>query len=228
MSTGAATLLGAVGTGTTGLAGLTVANAQLAIDQTPIGTGVVDTIQGGDGADTILGLGGADILLGGAGNDFINGGKKGDALTGGAGADRFVYSGASERAALATSRFRSPDRIVDFSSGEGDRFVLNLDGNLATAELPRRRFNARVERGQTLTAAALSAYADKNQVKSGNQALRANQAVLFIWRRQTYLSVNDSLGSFAGNRDLIANVTGIAFNANDATAGVLAVSNYFA
>lgn len=227
LGTGTATLLGAVGTGTTSLTGLTVANAQLAVDQTLTGTGVTDTLLGGDGADTILGLGGADILLGGLGNDLLNGGKKGDTLTGGEGSDRFVYAGANEQVALASSLVRSPDRVVDFSFSDGDRFVLNLDSNLATAEQPRKLFNAGTKKGQTLTDAALAAYGDRNQVKPGNQALRASQAVFFTWRQKTYLSVNNSQGSFASNRDLLINVTGIEFKTGDAAAGVLSVNNYF-
>ena len=70
--------------------------------------------------------------------------------------------------------------------------VLNFDSNLTTPDLPPRLFNAGTQRGQTLTAAAVAAHADRNQVKQGNQALRANQAVFFTWRQQTYLSVNNS------------------------------------
>lgn len=40
--------------------------------------------------------------------------------------------------------------------------VLNFDSNLTTPDLPPRLFNAGTQRGQTLTAAAVAAYADRN------------------------------------------------------------------
>jgi len=111
---------------------------------------------------------------------------------------------------------------------KGTSYILDFDNNLTTPNLPRKLFNAGVQTGRSLQAAAESAYRDKNQVRRGNQRLLANQAVFFEWRNRTYLSVNDAQAGFSARRDLLINVTAIAFNPGDAQAGVLSVGNYFA
>jgi Ca2+-binding RTX toxin-like protein len=228
LGTGAATLLGNVGDGSTGLVGLTVASAQIPVNQTLQGGSGRDLLRGGDGDDTLVGRGGRDRLLGFGGNDMLIGSKGGDGLTGSAGADRFVYSGRTQRAAFSQSLLANLDRIRDFSPAEGDRIQLDFDNNLTTPNLPRRLFNAGVQIGRSLQAAAESTYLDKNQARRGNQRLLANQAVFFEWRNRTYLSVNDSQTGFSARRDLLINVTPIAFNPGDAQAGVFSVGNYFA
>ena len=228
LGTGAATLLGNVGDGSTGLVGLTVASAQIPVNQTLQGGNGRDLLSGGDGDDTLVGRGGRDRLLGFGGNDTLIGGKGSDTLTGGAGADRFVCSGRTQQAAFSQSQLANLDRILDFNPVEGDRIQLDFDNNLTTPNLPRKLFNAGVQTGRSLQAAAESAYLDKNQVRRGNQRLLANQAVFFEWRNRTYLSVNDAQAGFSARRDLLINVTAIAFNPGDAQAGVLSVGNYFA
>ena len=197
-------------------------------DNDPIlGTSGNDRLSGTASRDTILGFGGNDRLLGLAGNDSLTGGRGGDRLRGGLGADRFIYAAGSQRNALQQSLLSSPDRIFDFSSGEGDRIQLDFDNNPATIDLPTRLFNAGRQRG-SLADAVRSAYRDKNQQRSGRQALRANEAVLFSRGSSTYLAVNNDQASFNPNRDLLANVTGIQFNAGELRAGRIAVANYFA
>ncbi|BAU41765.1 DUF4394 domain-containing protein [Leptolyngbya sp. O-77] len=228
LGTGAATLLGNVGDGSTGLVGLTVASAQIPVNQILQGGDGRDLLQGGDGDDTLVGRGGRDRLLGFGGNDTLIGGKGGDILTGGAGADRFVYSGRTQRAAFSQSQLANLDRIRDFDAAEGDRIQLDFDNNLTTPNLPRKLFNAGVQTGRSLQEAAESAYLDKNQARRSNQRLLANQAVFFEWRNRTYLSVNDNQAGFSAGRDLLINVTAIVLSPGDAQAGVLSVGNYFA
>jgi Ca2+-binding RTX toxin-like protein len=179
LGTGAATLLGNVGDGSTGLVGLTVASAQIPVNQTLQGGNGRDLLSSGDGDDMLVGRGGRDRLLGFGGNDTLIGGKGSDTLTGGAGADRFVCSGRTQQAAFSQSTLANLDRIRDFNAVEGDRIQLDFDNNLTTPNLPRKLFNAGVQTGRSLQAAAESAYLDKNQARRGNQRLLANQAVFF-------------------------------------------------
>lgn len=191
------------------------------------GTPRNDTLTGNAGANIINGLAGRDALLGGAGNDSLNGGLGADVKNGGAGRDRFLYRGSNIVAAHSNSLAAAPDRIVGFSSVQGDRFQMDYDNRLNTANRPIGTFNAGVKAGTTLVAAAQAAFADKNQAVAGRQALRAREAVFFRWRNQTYLAVNDNLAGFTANRDLIVNVNGIQFAAGDATRGALNTANYF-
>jgi len=69
-----------------------------------------DTGHGDDGNDLIRGGQNNDLLHGGAGNDWMSGDKGDDTLTGGAGADIFNTFGDA-----------GIDRVLDFSSAEGDR-----------------------------------------------------------------------------------------------------------
>ncbi len=88
------------------------------------------------GDDLIIGKVGRDYLEGGDGNDRINGGDNRDVLVGGLGADKleggtgadtFKYFDIAESTLAATGR----DRILDFSSAEGDRIDLSA---IATSE----------------------------------------------------------------------------------------------
>lgn len=211
-----------------------------------VGTENRDTLVGLGGNDTILGLedddrldggrdndrlfagAGDDVLLGGAGNDVLVGGNGQDISSGGTGADRFAFSGRSQAEALSDSLAGFPDRIKGFRYDAGDRFVLDYDDNLLSVSRPRGLYNAGRVRGRTLQQAARNAYKDKNQRAGGAQAMRSNEAVFFGWQGRTYLSVNDSTKGFAGNRDLVADVTGIIFKPGDATGGALTPANYFA
>jgi Ca2+-binding RTX toxin-like protein len=186
-----------------------------------------DRLYGGAGNDTLVGGEANDFLVGGTGNDVLIGGPGQDTLRGGRGRDRFVFSGATQAEALASSTVDAPDRILDFNFTQGDKFQLDFNNNLRSRTRPSGLFNAGQVKGRTLQAAARAAYANKNQARSGRQALGANEAVFFSWKKRTYLSVNDSNRGFSANRDLLADVTGIKFKPGDTTAGVLNVSNYF-
>lgn len=195
--------------------------------QTFRGTKAGETLRGSNKNDTLLGLGGDDRLLGNAGNDGLNGGKGRDILRGGAGADRFIYAGRSQKAALSTSLVGSPDRVVNFSFTQDDRFLLDFDNDQTTTDLPKKLFNSGTETAGNLADAVRAAFKDKNQTRRGNQGLKADEAVFFTWRGKGYLSVNDSQTGFSSGRDLVVNTPGIEFKSGDTAAGVLAVSNYF-
>ena len=114
-----------------------------------IGKGKADKLSGGDGNDTLDGLGGSDVLSGGHGNDILAGGAGNDRLLGGTGNDRLLggtgadtlVGGAGKDSlrggpgadafvfrSAAQSTKGSPDTILDFSSRQGDRIDLRLDG----------------------------------------------------------------------------------------------------
>lgn len=187
-----------------------------------------DKPTGGTGDDTIQAGGGNDQVTGQAGNDILVGGKGADAVTGGTGADRFVIAqGASKAEALKDSTLSSLDKIADFRQSEGDRFVLNYDNNLATIEKPKGLFNSGKEAGKNLKKALKSAYADKDQKKRGNQALKADEAMFFRLGNRTFLTVNDGKAAFSAKNDLLVDVTGIQFKAGDAKLGKLSAANYF-
>jgi len=200
------------------------------------GTNKSDTLQGTDNADTLRGLKGndrligldsGDTLIGGGGNDILVSGDGQDTMNGGAGADRFVFSGATQAKALAGSLVDMPDRIKGFDAIKGDRFQLDFDDSSKTSDRPKSLFNAGKIKGTSLEAAVKSAYADKNLKTSGGQALAVNEAVLFNWQNQSYLSVNSGSAGFSENQDLVVGISGLKLKADDAIAGVLAVGNYF-
>jgi hypothetical protein len=171
--------------------------------------------------------GGGDVVIGADQNETLLSTDRPDLLTGSGGADRFVFSGATKRLALRKSTLRNRDRITDFNFAEGDRIQLDFDNNLGTIELPKKLFNA--GRFKTnLRKAVESAYDDKNFKKRGDQGLKANEAVFFRVRSQTYLAVNDGKRGFSAKNDLLVDVTGIQFKAGDLNKGALAIGNYFA
>jgi Bacterial Ig-like domain/RTX calcium-binding nonapeptide repeat (4 copies) len=201
------------------------------------GTNGANRLSGTEDSDTLLGLGGNDVLTGldcrdrlegGKGKDQLNGGLASDTLIGGSDADRFLYSGLNLASALENSLVDTPDQIKDFRFSQSDRIQLDFDDNLRSADRPRGLFNAGGVNGRTLEQAAKTAYRDKNQSANGRQRLATLEAVLFEWRRGTYLSVNDRSQGFAANRDLVINVTGIQLKSGDADQGGLRVSDYFA
>jgi Domain of unknown function (DUF4347)/RTX calcium-binding nonapeptide repeat (4 copies)/Bacterial Ig-like domain len=192
------------------------------------GTENADILRGLQGNDIIIGLDSGDTLIGGGGNDVLSGGDGQDVMSGGAGADRFVLAGSNQARALAGSLVDMPDLIKGFKATKGDRFQLDFDNNAKTSDRPSGLFNAGKAKGATLEDAVKAAYADKDQKASGRQSLAANEAVLFNWQGQTYLSVNDGGSGFSDNRDLVASISGFGFKPGDETAGVLAVGNYFA
>lgn len=72
-----------------------------------------DTVSGGDGNDWVRGGQGDDSLSGGAGADWMSGDKGNDTLSGGAGADTFNFGAGA-----------GTDRVLDFTSAEGDRVII--------------------------------------------------------------------------------------------------------
>lgn len=94
---------------------------------TLLGMGGNDNLVGGAGADVLSGGAGNDNLVGGAGADTLIGGPGADTLSGGAGADVFVFG-------PGDFSDGSHDRIVDFSSADGDKISLkDLDANTLKA-----------------------------------------------------------------------------------------------
>ncbi|TBN41999.1 heme peroxidase [Paracoccus subflavus] len=73
-----------------------------------LGSGVANSLAGGDGNDTLSGMNGNDSLDGGGGDDRLEGGAGLDLLTGGLGEDRFVF------AAVSHSTVAASDVIADF------------------------------------------------------------------------------------------------------------------
>ncbi|MBW4513967.1 MAG: DUF4347 domain-containing protein [Timaviella obliquedivisa GSE-PSE-MK23-08B] len=191
------------------------------------GTDNADTLRGLKGNDRLIGLDGGDTLIGGSGNDILVSGDGQDTMNGGAGADRFVFSGATQAKALAGSLVDLPDRIKGFDPIKGDRFQLDFDDDLKTSDRPKSLSNAGNIKGTSLESAVKSAYADKNQNSSGKQPLAVNEAVLFNWQNQSYLSVNGGSAGFSENQDLVVAISGIKLKAGDAIAGTLVVGNYF-
>jgi serralysin len=94
-----------------------------------------DTLYGEAGDDLISGSDGIDRLDGGIGDDRLDGGEGDDVLEGGAGVDRFVYgqnndSQNDDSYQTYDSSPGAPDRILDFSSKQGDRIDLSaVDAN---------------------------------------------------------------------------------------------------
>lgn len=191
------------------------------------GTEDSDTLLGRSGNDTLIGLDCRDRLDGGKGNDQLNGGLGRDVLIGGAGTDRFIYSGSTVTGALENSLVDAPDQIQKFRFSESDKIQLDFNDNSRGTDRPRGLFNAGEVNGRTLEQAAGAAYRDKNQSAGGTQRLSVSEAVLFEWRRGTYLSVNDRSQAFSANRDLVINVTGIQLQSGDANRGSLNATDYF-
>jgi Ca2+-binding RTX toxin-like protein len=180
--------------------------------------------QGSSANDYLAGGASKDNLLGNEGDDVIVGRGGRDRLTGGTGADWFGYMGTTQKLAFTNSRPNSPDQITDWDGQAGDRIFLDVN-NDGVSDRPLSLFNAGVVRGGNLAKATQNAYLDKNQKQRGKQSLKSNEAVLFNWNQQTYLSVNDRLSTFSATRDLLIEITGAALPGRGA--GALVVNNYF-
>jgi hypothetical protein len=188
------------------------------------GTDNADNLRGLQGNDILIGLDSGDTLIGGSGNDTLVSGDGQDVMKGGAGADRFVFAGSTQAQALAGSLVDMPDTIKGFNSAKGDRFQLDYDNNTRTSDRPSSLFNAGKINANSLEAAVKSVYGNRGSGK----ALGVNEAVLFAWQGQTYLSVNDGTAGFSENRDLVVGVSGMKFKKGDDRASGLAVDSYFA
>ncbi|HEY9629120.1 MAG TPA: bluetail domain-containing putative surface protein [Coleofasciculaceae cyanobacterium] len=166
------------------------------------------------------------VLTGSTGGDTIIGGD-GTTSTGDTGADRFVFAGISKASALKSSTVRKLSKVTDFKFSDGDRFQLDFDNNLNTAQRPKGLSYAGKVKARNLTEATKFAYADKSASKRGKQVLKKDEALFFKFGSRTYLSVNDAKAAFAPRLDLVADVTGIEFKAGDVKKASLAVGNYF-
>ncbi|MBE9100283.1 DUF4347 domain-containing protein [Vacuolonema iberomarrocanum] len=193
-----------------------------------IGKSGRDVLQGLAGNDRLEGNNGRDTLIGGTGNDVLIGRADGDQIQGGRGADRFVFAGATFAETLRDSLVADPDEIVDFNQAEGDRFSINFTGAGPSAAIPSALFNVGTIVAGNLEAAATLAFRDRNPNQAGNQRTTARQALLFDWRDETYLLVNNTNRSFNPLQDLVVNVTGIELGAGDANRVSLSVNDYFA
>jgi Ca2+-binding RTX toxin-like protein len=78
-----------------------------------------DSLEGADGNDTLNGEAGTDSLRGGGGNDTLNGGSGDDSLDGGAGADSLSGNGGSDTANYA-SRTRNVNVTLDGGANDGE------------------------------------------------------------------------------------------------------------
>ena len=183
---------------------LTINNSAATTSQTFSGGQYADILIGGSGADTINGdpaglIGGGDAITGGPGADI---------LTGGPGADRFRYGSFSD------STLSSIDRIRDLTLTGSDQ------DRIALVAPPSAFWNtgAITPASPTLASAVAAAFADKDVITSGNQALTAGEAVLFAYdstpgnsrTRQWFVAVNNSTASFSATDDLLINVTGLS------------------
>jgi len=83
-----------------------------------------DTVDGGSGNDTVRGGQDDDVLVGGSGDDFVSGDRGSDTVTGGSGADIFHTWGAA-----------GLDRVLDFSTSDGDRVQLDAGTSYSVSQV---------------------------------------------------------------------------------------------
>jgi Ca2+-binding RTX toxin-like protein len=93
------------------------------------GGGGADNLTGNGGEDTLRGGAGMDNLYGGDNDDKLFGGTERDTLRGGTGADKFIFTSVAECGLTQTDA----DRLVDFSSAQGDKIDLSaIDADVNT------------------------------------------------------------------------------------------------
>ena len=122
--------------------GTTIANFEwvrgTSFDDTLLGDGAVNILQGFGNNDQINGRGGGDFLdggdgrdtvNGGSGDDFISGGRSRDTLIGGGDSDVFVYAKLSDSGTSRATR----DIIRDFATGTDHIELSNLDADTGLA-----------------------------------------------------------------------------------------------
>lgn len=95
-------------------------------NDTLIGNGVANRLDGGAGADRLISGSGNDRLFGGSGNDRLSGGAGNDLLTGGTGLDRLAGGAGQDSFAFTTrpDARTNLDAITDFSHAD-DRLLLD-------------------------------------------------------------------------------------------------------
>jgi Ca2+-binding RTX toxin-like protein len=120
---------------------------------------------------------GNDTLNGGIGKDVLQGGAGADELNGGAGNDTFVYTSFTQSCRDAM------DSIINFTrttSSGLDQISLSKNN----VKLSPNLYNAGSLSASDTSSLALSAtinslFVDKDRLQAGNQAIAANDAVLF-------------------------------------------------
>ena len=198
-------------------------------------------IRGGTGNDVITGTRFGDTIYAYEGNDYLRGGLGADLLSGGIGGDIFSYTDLPESTSTGSTGM---DRIRDFAPGgglsTGDRFqftgqaalVLQSATGSATANgLPSAIYNAcRATPIVDFNTALQAAFTDADLSRSGNQALRVGEAVIFNQGSgrtgtNTYLVVNTGAAAYQPGSDFIVNITG--WTSTGFASGPLAVSDFF-
>jgi serralysin len=81
----------------------------------------IESLSGSGYADVLTGSNVANVLRGNGGNDVLQGNGGLDTIGGDAGADRFVYAATTDSTVGANA-----DRILDFTSSQGDKIDLHL------------------------------------------------------------------------------------------------------
>ncbi|WP_262271837.1 calcium-binding protein [Microvirga yunnanensis] len=102
---------------------LALFRAELAGQDTMIGSTGADVLSGYGGNDKLYGKWGADTLSGGSGNDYLVGGLARDRLVGGTGYDRFDFD------SLSDSLTSNPDLIADFRRGYDKIDLQSIDAD---------------------------------------------------------------------------------------------------
>jgi Ca2+-binding RTX toxin-like protein len=182
------------------------------------GTSGNDTLRGNSAApptpvldELFQGLGGNDSLFGYYGKNTFDGGSGADSLYGLTDQDTFLFP------LLSDSTLGSMDTITRFSSTEGDRLKVG-----ATPALPLNLFNLGTLTATSLTNAASLAYS----AADGNTGLAVDEAVVFKYGSNYYLSVNNSANAaFSSTDDLLLKFGTLV---GTPAIGTLTVSDYFA
>jgi Ca2+-binding RTX toxin-like protein len=175
-----------------------------------------DTLEGALGNDVIIDLAGNNFLDGGAGNDTLTAGAGNDTLNGGFGADQLTSGNGSDVFAFrfGQSIASGIDRITDFAFG-ADKIQLFSPAGVA-AQLPNSISLAANNSLASIGALANAVYTDANGDLAGNQALAAGRSALVVSTGAgvagTYLIVDNGIGGYQANQDLVINVTGYTGN----------------
>jgi VCBS repeat-containing protein len=134
-------------------------------------------LSGSNFDDTLIGGLGNDILSGGAGKDFLQGGAGADELNGGAGDDTFVYTSFTQSNRQATDIISNFTRTT--ASGLDQIRLSRNDVLIKPNFFHAGAFSSSDTSSLALTATINSLFVDKDRSQSGNQAIGANDAVLF-------------------------------------------------
>ncbi len=145
----------------------------------------IDYLFGGRGNDKLWGGSGEDYIHAGAGDDWIIGGAGADLLIGGLGADRFIYSSATE----------GGDRIMGFSSKDGDNIRLNNGAGGFTAIT-----------SELITS---SGFLDVSAFVSSNKATAKDANDRIIFDTGTSKLYYDADGNGSGTAILLATLVGV-------------------